>query len=235
MSFGTCIALGIALAYWIVYAFSFTQPSEASWRAPIILAAVFTLPALTMLIFLPESPRWLLLQGREQEAISVLSALNELPPDHEDTRREILQIKYAVKHMAGASAKQIFTNNEYRYFQRTLLAVLLQVMQQFTGINVFVQYLAPMFLNQLRYPNTLSLLLAALCATEFLLASILVVFVVDRFWGRRNLTIFGSTGMCLCMILLAVLNWFGLEQNQDWAFKAMTAFLFLYLTCKLKT
>lgn len=231
VSFGSCIALGIALSYWMVYALSFTQPSEASWRVPIILAAVFTVPALLMLIFLPESPRWLLLQGREQEAISVLSALNELPIDHENTRREILHIKYAVKHMAGASPKQVFTNGEYRYFQRTLLAVVLQIMQQFTGINVFIQYLGAMFMNQLMYSNTLSLLLAACCATAFFLASILVVFVVDRLWGRRALTIFGSTGMCLCMVMLAVFNWFGLEQGVNWGFKTMTAFLFLYLTC----
>jgi hypothetical protein len=216
----------------MVYAFSFTQPSEASWRVPIVLQAVFTVPALLMIIFMPESPRWLLLQGREQEAISVLSALNELPGDHEDTRREILQIKYAVKHMAGASPKQVFSNGEYRYLQRTILAAVLQIMQQFTGINIFIQYLGAMFLNQLMYSPKLALLLAACCATAYLLATFGVIFVIDKLWGRRDLTIFGSTGMCLCMIMLAVFNWYGLEQNQDWGFKAMTAFLFLYLTCE---
>lgn len=165
--------------------------------------------------------------------MSVLSALNELPLDHEDTRREILQIKYAVKHMASSQASQVFSNGEYRYWQRTLLAVGLQVMQQFTGFNIFVQYLGAMFKNQLLFGTRLSLLLAACCSTEFLLASIGVVFVIDRFWGRRDLTIFASSGMCFCMIMLAIFNYLGLEQGDDWAFDVMVAFLFLYLTCKL--
>ena len=232
VSFGTCITLGIALAYWFVYAFSFTQPSSASWRVPIILAALWTLPALAIIVFMPESPRWLLLKGREQEALSVLSALNEVPIDHEDTRREVLQIKYAVKQMASAPSGRIFSNGENRHLQRTILAVALQVMQQFTGINIFIQYLGGMFLNQLQYPTKLSMLLAACCSTEFFLASVVVIFVIDRFWGRRDLTCFGSGGMCLCMILLTVFNYLGLDQNMDWGFKAMTAFLFLYLTCK---
>jgi hypothetical protein len=54
VSFGSCLTFGIALAYWFVYAFSFTQPSEASWRVPIILACLFTLPALLIIVFMPE-------------------------------------------------------------------------------------------------------------------------------------------------------------------------------------
>lgn len=231
VSFGTCITLGTAIAYWMTYAFSFTAPSTAAWRVPIILAVVFTLPALAIITFMPESPRWLLLQGREQEAISVLSALNELPEESEDIRREILQIKNAVKHMASAPASWVFTNGEYRYLQRTLLAVLLQVMQQFTGINLFMQYLGGMFKNQLMYPTKLSLLLASCCATEFVLASFVAVIGIDRFWGRRTLTMFGSSGMCVCMIGLCVFNYVGLE-GYDWAFKVMTLFLFAYNTCK---
>jgi MFS family permease len=57
VSFGTCITLGSALAYWLVYAFSFAQPSDAAWRVPIVLAAMFTLPALLIISFMPESPR----------------------------------------------------------------------------------------------------------------------------------------------------------------------------------
>ncbi len=232
VSFGSCITLGSAISYWIVYALSFTQPSSAAWRVPIILAAMFTIPALLIIVFMPESPRWLLLKGREQEAMSVLSALNELPVDHEDTRREILQIKYAVKHMASSQPSQVFSNGEYRHLHRTLLAVGLQVMQQFTGINIFVQYLAAMFVVQLQYEHKLSILLAACCSTEFFLASVGVVFVIDRFWGRRDLTCFGSSGMCFCMVMLAIFSYIGLEHSEPWAFKAMTAFLFLYCTCK---
>ena len=231
VSFGTCITFGVAVAYWIVYALSFAQPSSISWRFPIAFAIVFTLPALLLVSFMPESPRWLLLQGKEKEAIRVLSALNELPQDSEDIRRELLAIKYAVKHMASAPASDIVHNNQRRYLQRTILAVGLQVMQQFTGINLFIQYLGAMFRFQLHYEAKDSVLLAACCSTEFFVASMAAVVLIDRFWGRRTLTMFGAAGMCVCMIFLSAFNWAG-DHGMPWGFKAMTAFLFLYNTCK---
>lgn len=231
VSFGTCITLGITIAYWIMYAFSWLQPSSIAWRFPIAFSLVFVLPALALVSFMPESPRWLLLKAREQEAIKVLSALNEMPEDHEDIRRELLQIKNAVKHMAGTSASGVFSNGEYRYFQRVALAVLLQIMQQFTGVNLFIQYLGAMFWNQLHFGPTRSLLLAGACSTEFFVASLFAVLLIDRFWGRRSLTIFGASGMLLCMIVLAVMNYIG-NQGYPYGYHVMAAFLFLYCTCK---
>ena len=231
VSFGTCITLGVTIAYWILYAFSWLQPSSIAWRFPIAFSLVFVLPALALVSFMPESPRWLLLKAREQEAIHVLSALNEIPEDHEDIRREILQIKHAVKHMAGTSASGVLSNGQYRYFHRVALAVVLQVMQQFTGVNIFIQYLGAMFFNQLHYGAATSMLLAGACSTEFFVASLVAVLLIDRFWGRRSLTIFGAFGMLLCMIFLAVFSYVG-DQGSDYGFKVMTAFLFLYCACK---
>ena len=231
VSFGTCITLGVAVAYWILYAFSFLQPSSVAWRFPIGFSLVFILPALALVSFMPESPRWLLLKAREQEAIEVLSALNELPEDHEDIRREILQIKNAVKHMAGAPTTGVFSNGEYRYLQRVALAVLLQVMQQFTGVNLFIQYLGAMFFNQLHYAPELSMLLAGCCSTTFFVASLFAVLLIDRLWGRRSLTMFGASGMLLCMIMLAIFNYLG-NEGFAYGYHVMTGALFFYVCCK---
>lgn len=231
VSFGTCITLGVALAYWILYAFSFLQPSSVAWRFPVIASLFLVLPALAIVIWMPESPRWLLLKAREDEAIRVLSALNELPEDHEDIRREILQIKNAVKHMAGTSMIGMFSNGDYRYLHRVALAVLLQVMQQFTGVNLFIQYLGAMFYNQLHYKAALSMALAGACSSWFFVASLLAVLAIDRFWGRRSLTIFGASGMCLCMIFLSIFDYIG-DNGQEYGYKVMTAFLFVYCGCE---
>lgn len=83
-----------------------------------------------MVVSLPESPRWLILTGREEEAKRVLSALNESSPDDEDIRREFLMIKNALLHMSSGGLKQVFTQGQYRYLHRVLLAVCLQIMQQ---------------------------------------------------------------------------------------------------------
>ncbi|KAK5107766.1 hypothetical protein LTR62_000690 [Meristemomyces frigidus] len=224
VSFGSCITAGLAIAYWVVYALSWAQPSPASWRVPVGLAVVPILLALSLIVWMPESPRYLILSGRQEEAKKVLSALNEISPEDENVRREFLMIKKTLLTMTSASFVEAFKQGRHRYLQRTVLAVVLQVMQQFTGINLFMQYLGSMFLNQLRYKPELALLLAACCATEFFIASIIAVIGIDRFWTRRTLTMFGATGMCISTIVLCVMAWLNTQRS----YYVMTAFLFAF-------
>lgn len=123
VSFGGCIALGLTLSYWLSFAMSFAEMSSVSWRFPIAFSVAIILPALLMISFLPESPRYLLLCGKEQEALNVLSALEELPSDHEDVRREVLLIKNTVLKLAGGSSiSSMFTMGKERNLHRVVLA-----------------------------------------------------------------------------------------------------------------
>ena len=72
---------GICFSYWLDFGFSFLDPSTIAWRFPIGFQIFFALLILLFILELPESPRWLILKGREDEAMSVLSALSDLPPD----------------------------------------------------------------------------------------------------------------------------------------------------------
>ena len=98
-------------------------------------------------------------------------------------------------------------------------------MQQFTGINLFIQFLGAMFGQQLGYKDQIALLLAACCATWFFITSIVSVVGIDQYFGRRTLTMFGASGMCVCMIVLCGMKWLETETSHH----AMTAFLFLYV------
>lgn len=123
MSFGGCIALGLTLSYWLSFGFSYVETSSVAWRFPIAFSGVFILPALALVSFLPESPRYLLLCGKEREALNVLSALEELPADHEDVRREVLLIKHTVLKLAGGSSiSAMFTMGKERNLHRVILA-----------------------------------------------------------------------------------------------------------------
>jgi MFS family permease len=134
VSFGGCITLGLAIGYWLSYGFSWVQTYSVAWRFPVAFSIVFLLPALIMAILLPESPRYLLLCGKEREALNVLSALEELPTDHEDVRREVLLVKNTVLKLAGGSSfSAMFTMGKERHLHRVILAVLLSIMQQMTG------------------------------------------------------------------------------------------------------
>ena len=72
---------GICLSYWLDFGFSFLDPSTIAWRFPIGFQIFFALVILLFVLELPESPRWLILKGQEDEAMSVLSALSDLPPE----------------------------------------------------------------------------------------------------------------------------------------------------------
>lgn len=228
ISAGAFVSAGIALSYWFVFGFAYLSTSSASWRVPIALQIVFALPAIAMLLYLPESPRWLILTGREQEALTVLAALNDDDPDSFDTRDEFLQIKDAILIMAQGSSASMFSNKERRGFHRVVLAYFVQVFQQGTGINLVLQYLSWILLTRMSYTGWLARLLASCTATVYFLASFIVVVGIDRFWGRRSLMMFGAAGMSLCMILITILQYLWSERGMQAGRIASTVFLFLF-------
>jgi len=228
ISAGAFVSAGIALSYWFVFGFAYISNSSASWRVPIALQIMFALPAIFMLSVLPESPRWLILTGREQEALTVLAALNDDEPDSFETKDEFLQIKDAILIMAQGSSASMFSNKERRGFHRVVLAYFVQVFQQGTGINLVLQYLSWIFLTRMSFDGWLARLLASCSATVYFLASFIVVVGIDRFWGRRSLMMFGATGMCVCMILITILQYLWSEHGNQAGRIASTVFLFIF-------
>ena len=223
---GTFIAAGLSFSYWMGFAFGFLDPSSAAWRVPIAIQLIFLLFTMLLLTLMPESPRWLILHGREDQALKVLSALNDLPKDDHQIRQEFLQIKDAVIEMSKGNMTSAVKNGDYRHGHRVFLATLLQVFQQGTGINLVTQFLALMFIEQYGYSGWVARLLAACVGTEFFLSSFVSVIGLDRFWGRRSLMMFGATGMCASMAILAGM----LYLDTSAARIVSTVFLFVYLT-----
>ncbi|KAL9083330.1 MAG: hypothetical protein Q9159_005837 [Coniocarpon cinnabarinum] len=223
---GACIAAGAAFAYWIDFAFAYVGPSEASWRVPIAFQLIFALPALLMAISLPESPRWLILTGRADEALKVLGALHDVDAEDSYIYKEFLAIKDSMIAISSGGFSDIFTQGATRHFHRTLLACLIQGFQQISGINLITQYVAYILFTQFGYQGWTARLLAALIGTEGFLASCIPVYGIDYLWGRRSLLLFGAAGMSASMVILTAMAWLKGTAGQVVA----TVLIFVYIS-----
>lgn len=200
---GAMITCGITISYWVDFGLLFADPNEAAWRFPLAFQIFFAAIILVFVMFLPESPRWLVLKGREDEAKEVLGALMGDGTDPIFLQNEFIAIKATVLEMAKGSFRDMFTMGEDRHFHRTVLAYVNQMFQQISGINLITYYIPVVLEEQLGMDLIVSRLISACNGTEYFIASWIAVFTIEIF-GRRTLMLFGAAGMSISMIILAV-------------------------------
>ncbi len=158
---GALITGGICLSYWIDFGFSFLEPSSIAWRFPVAFQIVFAVTILALVLELPESPRWLVLKGKEDEALNVLGALINLPPDDPDVLIEFRAIKETIFDMSQGGFRDLFSCGEDRHLHRTCLAYVNQMFQQISGINLITYYAATIYQNEIKLSPFISRILAA--------------------------------------------------------------------------
>lgn len=177
------ITTGILLAFLSDTAFS----STGNWRWMLgIIAAPGVLFSIG-LFFLPDSPRWLLLVGRRRDAEVVLTKLRG---DDAVVKREIADIDEQLK--TRQHGWSMFRENSN--FRRSVgLGVLLQVMQQLTGINV-VMYYAPRIFKAMGYDTHAQMWFTAIVGLTNMLATLIALAFVDRL-GRKPILYAGFAMM----------------------------------------
>ncbi|KAK1225520.1 hypothetical protein PQX77_011539 [Marasmius sp. AFHP31] len=224
---------GFSLSNWMTYGFSFLSGS-ISWRFPIAFQLVFSIILLSTIPWLPESPRWLLAHGREEEGVAVLVALeggSTTPKDPYivEQKMEILEAVRAEKEGAPAWSDIIKgrTGNT-GMIKRLALGAGTQWMQQLVGINVTSYYLPLVLQNSVGLSNTLSRLLAACNSVSYLVFSFAGIVLIERA-GRRKLMMWGAAGQCVCYILITGLLSQANGTDTGAKFGAgATAFFFVY-------
>jgi SP family sugar:H+ symporter-like MFS transporter len=176
-----------------------------AWRIPIAIQFAWAAILSGGMICLPESPRYLLLKGRDEAARVSLGRLLTRSSDSPEVERERLEIVTALEaeqKVGSASYIDCFRNNENRNGFRTWTGIMLQGWQQLTGINFIFYYGTTFFLQAGITDAFLIQIIADLVNTVM---TIVGVQLIDRV-GRRRLLLIGALGMCLCEFIVAIVG-----------------------------
>ena len=174
------ITLGIFASYLVGYAFADAQ----GWRWMLGLAAVPSAVMLVGLLFLDESPRWLLSRGRTADARTVL--LRTRTPEAAET--EIAEMTAAVREESRFSHRDLF-GPELR--PAVLLGVAVAATNQLVGVNAVIYY-APTILNDAGMGKSAAILSSVGIGAVNVLFTALALALVDRV-GRRPLLLGGTS------------------------------------------
>lgn len=167
-------------------AFSFVNKGY-QWRLTFVVLTAAAILHLGSLFLLPESPRWLMEKGREQEARSVLEYLHktERDPDATFAHAEANQIKAQVEAEKGLPKGYIYIFTTPHLRKRAFCAILLWVMGQGTGITAIAN-LVPTLMGGLGFGTTMQLALGLVWCICAILGCFVNVTLMDRL-GRVRL------------------------------------------------
>jgi MFS family permease len=141
---GVAIACGYTVAALMGLAFSYTTNPDVQWRTPLGLSLVPSTTLLVVLYFTPESPRFLLLRDRAEEAWNIVSKLHRDPTDEnqEYIKGEFFQMRTQLEFDRTLDASWIHLFKKPSYRKRTMMACLVTFLGQSTAVLVAAAYVS---------------------------------------------------------------------------------------------
>jgi sugar porter (SP) family MFS transporter len=184
------IVTGILLSYSVNYLLTGAGPSN--WRWMFASAAIPSVGFLLTLLFIPESPRWLMQEGREQEAEHFLTQI--VGP--QAAAEEIADIRAAISEESGDLLDPTFR-------KALIVAIVIALFSQFTGINTIIYYGSIVFLEHVPHQTASTALWANVIigAINFV-ATIVGMLLIDRS-GRKPLLMSAFAGMALSLVVVS--------------------------------
>ncbi|GMK57703.1 hypothetical protein CspeluHIS016_0405370 [Cutaneotrichosporon spelunceum] len=234
--FQIVVVVGVAFSFWINYGVSFMDPSVGAmqWRIPIGFQLVPAGIMMLLLPFLRESPRWLAIKHRDDEALTSLAWIRKTSEDDSATRFEMAEITTSIKESEdatqGASWRDVFRKGNRNRF---LIAFIMFTLQQWSGQNS-ISYYAPIIFKSigLRGPHTGLLASGIYGLVKIVATGIFIFFGVERF-GRKKPLLVGIFMMSAFLwIIGAIFNTNEPDPkaaNPSSASIAMAAMIYLYV------
>ena len=189
------ITSGILIAYIVDFAFK-GLPGE--WRWMLGVAAIPGAALAVGMLTVPRTPRWLVMQNREDEAREVLDALRDWDDDA-DVDAEVEEIQEANDRERNVGVKDLLTD---RLRPLLWVGIALAVAQQFVGVNTVIYY-APTILSDTGLGNSAALAQTVAVGVTNVVFTVVAVLLLDRL-GRRALLLTGTAGLLVALLVLGV-------------------------------
>jgi sugar porter (SP) family MFS transporter len=186
------ITVGILISYGVGYALADAE----AWRWMLGLAAVPAVVMFVGLLSLPESPRWLLSKGRDDDALEVLRRTR--PADQVDDEAE--EIRRTIEEESGASYRDLFAP-ELRPSLRVGIGV--PAINQLVGVNAVIYY-TPTILKQTGFGSSASILGSVGVGVVNVALTAVALALIDRI-GRRPLVLWGVGVLTVALAALGAL------------------------------
>jgi len=183
------IVAGILVAYFSNYVIGLIGLGATEWRWKLGVAA---LPALLFYVTLhgiPQSPRWLVRRGQNAEAREILARIGEPEPD-----REVADIVASLQGESHTANEPLF-QAKYRF--PIVLAILIGVFNQFSGINAILYYANDIF-ERAGFSKDSGALQTVAIGFSNLIFTLVAMTVIDRL-GRKKLLLIGAAGTAVCL------------------------------------
>ncbi|MBV5095331.1 sugar porter family MFS transporter [Tenebrionicola larvae] len=170
---------------------------EYGWR---VIFASGILPAilfLMLLVWVPESPRWLVRKGRTEQGLDILRKINS---DEATAREQLEAIKHTLQNENTSRLRELFSP---RLRRALIIGFCVALFQQITGINAIFYY-APEIFKTAGMNISGAMSFTVLIGMTLVIATLVSMWVIDKV-GRRSLLIFGSAGMAVTLSCTGIL------------------------------
>jgi SP family xylose:H+ symportor-like MFS transporter len=191
------IIFGMLVVYFVNWGIANGQTIEwinaTGWRYMFISEAIPAGLFGILVMFVPETPRYLTLVNREEKALGVLNSIIY-------NKEKALKILGEIKETVSEKIRV----NVFSYGRTVIIiGILLSVFQQFVGINVALYY-APRIFESMGAAKDASMLQTIIMGLVNVVFTVVAIVTVDK-WGRKPLLITGSIGMAVGMFAISIL------------------------------
>ena len=191
------------------------------WRGMLGMGFLPSFIFLVAVLFIPESPRWLITRDKLSSAEAIFSRIYTDPAE---IQRQIAATREVCDTKESSEIKLLFQPG---IFTALIIGVCIAILGQFMGVNA-VLYYGPEIFKSAGLPSDDALFYQVLVGLANMLTTVLAMFIIDKV-GRKSLVYYGVSGMIISLLLIAFYFVWGASLGLSSVF--LLVFFMLYIIC----